>query len=336
MLASPEPTISSISSPASSASLPTKFSMLDMELLHHWTTVTCQASIDFHTGMELFRTVIVQFGFEYPFVMHQLLAITAMHLTYLRPRQKSTYRHAADSHAASALSLFQPEIANLTTENCHACFGFSTSFWMYVWSTQELDKPSNLFFKPSLNHQSTDIQWVKLHRGTNTILTTMWEALQTGPCHALFDDWKDLDPTRPDPLHPEDEKHLYGLDEAWKDLPETLKDVLDTNLKITARAFSMLDIQPGPSKLAAGISWFSHITDEFLQLVSEKMPEALLIVCYYCVVLKKLGGTWWMEGKAENLLRTIMIELGGGWEIWTKWPIEKVLGENQALPSLKY
>jgi hypothetical protein len=47
-------------------------------------------------------------------------------------------------------------------------------------------------------------------------------------------------------------------------------------------------------------------------MLAEKDPEALLIVLHYCVVLKRLGGTWWVTGKAENLLKTILTELGGG------------------------
>jgi Fungal specific transcription factor domain len=310
--------------------------MLDMELLHHWTTVTCQLSIDFASGRELHRTVLVQYGFDYPFVMHLLLAITARHLEHLRPQKQSVYKHAADSHAAAALSLFQPEIANLTTENCHACFAYSTSLGLYTWASQALDKPSTLLFNPSSNYQSADIQWVRLHRGATTILASMWHLLENGPCHCLWDDWKDLDEDRPDPLRPDDEVYFNQLPEAWKDLPEQQKEVLDKNLKVTTRVLSMVDFPVGPGKLASGMSWFSHISDELVQMLSEKKPEALLLVCYYCLVLKRLGGTWWMKGKAENLLRTVMTELGGGWETWTRWPVERVLGGNGALPGLVY
>jgi len=48
-----------------------------------------------------------------------------------------------------------------------------------------------------------------------------------------------------------------------------------------------------------------------------------------------MGDTWWMKGKAENLLRTVMTELGGGWGKWTKWPINVILGENGALPGFE-
>lgn len=136
MLASPEPTSTSVSTPSSASFLPAKFTILDLELLHFWTTETVQASIDFVEGVELFRTTVVQMAFEYPFLMHEIFAMAAIHLAQLRPQKRSHYIHAADSHSATALSLFQPEIANLTAENCHACFAFSTSISMHAWATQ--------------------------------------------------------------------------------------------------------------------------------------------------------------------------------------------------------
>jgi hypothetical protein len=277
-------------------------------------------------------------AFEYPFLMHEILALSAIHLSSLRPNKRSAYRHAADSHAATALSLFQPEIAKLTSKNCHACFAFSTCLSIHAWAAQDLDKPSTLFFKPSSHCQSANIQWVKLHRGTRTILQTQWDVIKRGPLYGLLDPWTNLDANRPDPLLPNEKKHLESVTDAWQgsDLSDQQKATLDKALKETKRIFSMLAFMPDPSKLAIGIGWFSQISDEFIQMLADKIPEALLIVIYYCVTLKKLGRTWWMAGKAENLLKTVMTELGGGWEIWTRWPVEQVLGDNGVLPGLEY
>jgi len=73
------------------------------------------------------------------------------------------------------------------------------------------------------------------------------------------------------------------------------------------------------------MSWFSTISDEFLKLLEDKLPEALLIAAYYCVALKRAENMWWVSGKPENLLRTVMGELPAEWERWTKWPVDQVL-----------
>ena len=85
---------------------------------------------------------------------------------------------------------------------------------------------------------------------------------------------------------------------------------------------------PEISKLSSVMAWFSMISEEYLGLLAEKMPEALLIVVFYCVALKKAENMWWVKGNPEILLRTVVAELGPGWERWTKWPIEQVLGNE--------
>jgi len=70
------------------------------------------------------------------------------------------------------------------------------------------------------------------------------------------------------------------------------------------------------------------ISDGFLKLLEEKLPEALIIAAHYCVALKRAENMWWVRGKPENLLRTVMGELPAGWERWTKWPVDQVLGHG--------
>lgn len=88
--------------------------MLDMELLHFWTTQSSEGFIDFPDCVELFRTTVVEIAFEYPFLMHELLALSALHLARLRPEKSKEYVQSSDAHAATALNLFQPQIASLS------------------------------------------------------------------------------------------------------------------------------------------------------------------------------------------------------------------------------
>ena len=159
------------------------------------------------------------------------------------------------------------------------------------------------------------------------ILASMWSNLENGPFQELFW-WKDLDRNRLDPLPKEEEERFAALPNAWSSLPQKQKDILNAALKETRRTISMLCFFPSPARLAMAIAWFAEISDAFIQMLTEKVPEALLVVCHYCVAMKMVEGVWWMEGKPENLLGTVMDELGGGWETWTKWPAGKVFGER--------
>ncbi|KAH6673224.1 hypothetical protein B0J14DRAFT_482317 [Halenospora varia] len=321
----------------------TTFSLLDLELLHYWITDASKGYCDFDECVELFQTTVISMAVEYPFLMHQLLSLSAHRLAILRPNEAEKYRNAEDNHAVIALALFRPQILNLTSENCHACFAFSNTTWMRAWAAQDLNKPSTLFFSPTnavADEDDIHIQWAKLHRGQHGIVEKLFPVLIQGPLRPLFAPWLEDGPdslNRPAPLKDDEKQHLDVLAEAWNNssLSEAHKEILNTTLEGLVRVFSILSFEPRKSKLAAVMSWFSTMRYDFLGLMEEKVPEALLIVAYYCVPLKQLDHIWWLEGKGENLLRTIIdeLQLNDGWdkwERWVQWPIEQVISvENR-------
>jgi hypothetical protein len=311
--------------------------MLDLEILHWWTTRSVESFVDFESCIRLFRVQVVELAFTHPFLMHEILAISALHLSKVYPHRATVYHHASSTHLATALSLFQPEIANLSVSNCEACFAFSVFVFTHAWASQDPMKPSTLFFAPAkpVVEDNLDMvnapQWVKLHRGSITVITKIFPSLKEGLMEPLFAPWKTLDPSAPFPLLPVEDEQLNALATAWtsaSSLSQGQKDTLDATLISTRRIFSMLAYNPTISRMSAVMSWFSALQDDFVKMLEDKIPEALLIVVFYCVALKRSEHMWWVYEKAENLLRTVLDVLGSGWERWTAWPILQVLGEK--------
>jgi len=228
MLASPSPTSSTPTSNLASApqnsiisepALPANFTMLDLEILHHWTARSVESFVDFDTCIELFKVTVVEMGFEFPFLMHEILALTAIHMSIVKPQKAAIYRLASDTHLATALSLFQPEITNLSLLNCHACWAFSTMVFTHAWASQEPTKPSTLFFAPPVNilddSDTVHVHWVKLHRGSHFMLRDLFPSLKDGPLEPLFAPWKGMDQKYPYPLAATEEGPLTDLLNAW-------------------------------------------------------------------------------------------------------------------------
>jgi hypothetical protein len=177
------------------------------------------------------------------------------------------------------------------------------------------------------------VRWVKLHRSSYGLLLSQFPSLKVGPLEPLFAPWVGMDPSRADPLPDEEQKQLLILESAWNSLPisEENKGILDKAHFTIRRVFSLLVNCPHISKLSSVMAWFSMISEEYLKMLEDKVPEALLIVAYYCVALKKAENMWWLRGKGENLLNTVLAELGPGWERWTAWPVEQVLGRDEGV-----
>tara|TARA_R110002060_G_scaffold1755_12_gene3300 strand:- start:828 stop:1025 length:198 start_codon:yes stop_codon:yes gene_type:complete len=63
-------------------------------------------------------------------------------------------------------------------------------------------------------------------------------------------------------------------------------------------------------------------------MVESRVPQALVLIAVYCVVLKRAEDLWWIRGKAGSLLGAVRYELGGDrrWERWLEWPTAEVNG----------
>lgn len=305
--------------------------MLDLELLHAWVIDGAAAFLDYREAdVHVFTTTAIQMAFQHPFLMHQILSLGALYLAHVNPQKASHYQHASDNHAAIGITQFQPQIGNMDEKNCHACFAFSTHLFLLAWATQDVTKPSTIFFAPTpkTDSETVNIQWVKLHRGAMQLITEFWPILEHGPMHVLFDNWVGLNPHREDPVEDSVRPHLDTLAEAWISGSTTVseKEILFKTLGLLRRVFNLMSFVPQVGNLHVVMAWFSWIPDRFIAMLENKVPEALLIVSYYCVALKRMGHIFWLTGKSENLLKTVVGVMGDGWERWTRWPMEQVLG----------
>ena len=307
--------------------------MLDLKILHFWTTSSGLSFNNDQSGTELFQITFVEIALEYPFLMHEILSLSALHLAYTRPNQADIYRDAAVNHHAKALSLFQPQIANLTPENCHACFAFSTILSIHTWAFQIRDDASNPFFEPEspVEPEYRQMQWMKVHRGSHTVIDAALPWIETGPLSSLLRPWKGLSASDPTPLPLIEKTHLDALAEMWNTrsayqppVPIAQKEILETTLQALRRVFSISNTSAEISRPAATMAWMMLIPVEFVQMTEERVPEALLILAHYCVLLKRMEYLWWVKGRAHNLLQTIRNSLGDEWERWLQWPIDEV------------
>lgn len=64
-------------------------------------------------------------------------------------------------------------------------------------------------------------------------------------------------------------------------------------------------------------------------MAEEKVPQALLLVAVYCVLLKRIEEFWWIRGKAEDLLGAVRECLDGTvWEGMMAWCVGEVEGRD--------
>lgn len=114
------------------------------------------------------------------------------------------------------------------------------------------------------------------------------------------------------------------------------QQVLSEVLFFLRRIFVISVADNGIEAQAATLSWSIIVSDAYIAAVQQRSPAALVLLAHYCILLKRSGERWWIEGKAEELLgkiRRILEASGEGWMQWIEWPMREI-GEGRVKGSV--
>jgi hypothetical protein len=147
--------------------------MLHLELLHHVSTVTCQEFQRGDVDVREASDAIIKLAISSSFLMHEVLAIGALHLSILRPDQKDFYSYHAAELQSYALSIFNSQPPNHSVEHPEVVFLFSSFLGIHVLF-------DTLLFRPEDFSQFIErfVGYLRIHRGVYTIAQGTWTALQ--------------------------------------------------------------------------------------------------------------------------------------------------------------
>jgi hypothetical protein len=112
----------------------TTLNVTQLRLLHHYTTVTARTLAHDSASEEVFKTHLVKTAFGYPFLLHAVLALGALHLSRLEgPSSPShaEYCLLADRHHDAALNDFRTRVLDIDNSNWKAVLMFAGALFPY-------------------------------------------------------------------------------------------------------------------------------------------------------------------------------------------------------------
>lgn len=315
-----------LSNPSLSSALePFAIDSQSRELLYHYES-TVHSTIDHNSKIDVWKTQLPHLAISHPFLMHGVLALSALHLSHVTPSRSVRLAATATLHEQLALPIFRKSIAEDNPSTIHAVFAFSTIVVLYILGSCNLrDKarlPSN---DDGLPH------WFFALRGVVPLLTNNFPILASGPFGALLNRQKTLRQHSDSPNDVELAK-LNVLFSPARDasLPMSLASLAE--LRICEKALDQLrEAYSLPhSKFntwwnikSAVYAWAVVVSQEFVDLVVRRLPEALVILAYYCALVKRLNSCWYFAGIGEAMLGTIEETLTSEWLPWIRWAVEQ-------------
>jgi len=109
------------------------------ELLHHYTSTVC-VTMSRPSQLDIWRCEMPRMGLAHPFLMHGLLAVSALHLSVMVPSRTKRFIAIAIEEEHQALPSFRSLLASNSPESTHAVFAFSGAVIPYILATTITDK----------------------------------------------------------------------------------------------------------------------------------------------------------------------------------------------------
>ena len=167
--------------------------------------------------------------------------------------------------------------------------------------------------------------WFFALRGVLSLLAQNWMVLKQGPFGPLLDHRIDIE-TSDNPNDPE----LHKLKALFAPSAVTSSSLSDREICIEAyvelrRAFTLPYVRRRSwldAKTAVYV-WPGIVSEEFINLLFERKPETLILLAYYCVLLKYVDSCWYFKGLGVALLKAIENELSEEWRPWIAWAIKQ-------------
>lgn len=277
--------------------------MFHMELLLHFSFAIYVPELDEDNSA---TSLILKAALTSPYLMHEVLALSARHLATTRPDNSDWYLHQAVDLQTKALTLFNNSHRHDGQDASISRLLFSSILGRHILTDTLAYR--GLEFSQFL---SRFIQGVRVHRGTRAVTQAYgWENLlssEIGPLMA-----KGIDPQRledPTALHP----HSQTLISQASSLSAGERLACSRAVQMIETA---LDDVKSPDTSLFGLRiifvWPILLPDEFISLLERQVLEAITILGRYASLLQAGRHLWQVQDAGTYLSDLISDLLGSG------------------------
>ncbi|KIN00044.1 hypothetical protein OIDMADRAFT_126021 [Oidiodendron maius Zn] len=300
-----------------------KLNIADLELLHHFSTVTYITMSNVADEQNTWQSTMVRIGFKYPFLLHGLLAFSALHLGYLNPVQSLSYLLTASSHQDRAISQFREIFTSVSPSNFDPILAFSCLLPLHSLANTTTSR-----LRKHISDQETLSSFlgsVRLLRGVNNFVPYRWQ-IPSSSCMICLAQVA---------LRNLPEALTYPGIEALDRLQDMCSSLLNTSsggapaphifmdaIALLRKTFARLATKTAFEQFTVGIIllWMYDLSEEFISLLSSSNAMGLTILAHYATLLYRQNHVWWIEGLGSTLIGAISAILGEEWADILAWP----------------
>ncbi|EZF56290.1 hypothetical protein H103_01291 [Trichophyton rubrum CBS 288.86] len=305
------------------------------ELLHHYATIVFESLADYEAYRPIWQVVVPREMQSVSFLKHGILAISALHIHYLRFRatkqkglssEELLHKELAQKHYQAAVmefGLLFPE----DLSNTNAAFAFSHLMIFFAFGSAQLSSHGALM----PNAIDDLLSLFALTRKAMAFLKIRWELLVKGDMGILLQRGPEITNRNYLPMDVVTAlKLLEELCNEWissnREIPGSFNES-GHDIKAAYRraieqlwdCFVMLETKRKDWGMALRFPMI--FPDSLFPCFRAREPLAMVILAYYCALLRRAPVRWWADGWSTQVIQTIFYILPQDWRYAVSWPM---------------
>jgi hypothetical protein len=299
----------------------TGLTILDLELLHHYSISTYLTLSSDPVIRNYFLVNVPQLGFSHPYVLYSILALAASHLAHFRPEARQCYYAEATARHTAATSMAAPLLSDISATNSIPmyCFSILTMFISFASLKEDDDL--------SFDANNVTPSWLTLFRGVRTVLELNNRAIFSSSISFLFRSRTDVnrnwDHQQLD--HDALKEFQNYIKTSTSEDEQARRHLLDAFSDLR-RAFYVFYAEElcSEDKIRSVFTWMYKVSNEYINMLRHRNSNAICILAFFCVLLHRLEYNWWLKGWGTHLIDRIYTALDDIHRFWIRWPIQEI------------
>ncbi|KAJ5757113.1 uncharacterized protein N7511_007295 [Penicillium nucicola] len=305
---------------ASASSLPSPaLNISDLELMMQWCNATYHTLSRNERTDPVWRTNVPEEALSHPFLMHGVLAVSALHLarTGPDPSNRASYLNRAVAHQNQALALFRELLGDVNENNAKAMFAFAGIVVIYTFGFPHTPDAQDAWACVDDLYQV-----LVLTRGVQQVIYAP-RNYRDFLRESNFGPILQVDEVRG--VIPDEAKtalqRLYDANEAYASADRQVYRLTIENLE------EMLSwVYGGMRASTIAGRWAIRLPGRFMECLRERDPLALVMLAHYGVLLTFLEHRWCFDEWCVRIARAVWAILDPQWRPLVLWAMKEILG----------
>ncbi|KAG5655138.1 hypothetical protein KAF25_001911, partial [Fusarium avenaceum] len=260
----------------------------DLELLHHFSTVTYSTLANRQDLLQMWQIRIPKMAMKQRFLMHILFSVTSLHIASSRPEDASAYIDRAIRHNNIALREYRSKLHSITPENSPSIFACST---LLIIAALRLSASGPHREPVGAIEEIAGI--FVLTQGVRLVLSEMRDWIRQSEIAPLFLG-RELDGNI---ILPKDVADALGLlEKCNQQSADSGSDKQAYALAIQGLKACFMHLQSKERDNGVVLNWAVDVEQDYIRLLGLRRPMALVILAYFAVTLEEVRETWWANG----------------------------------------